>query len=53
NLTTLAEAGALILPACPGFYHHPRCIEELVDFVVGRILDHLGLPNPQARWGEE
>ncbi|HOJ19922.1 MAG TPA: flavin prenyltransferase UbiX [Armatimonadota bacterium] len=53
NLTTLAEAGALILPACPGFYHHPRSIEELVDFVVGRILDHLGLPNPQARWGEE
>ncbi|HHX39186.1 MAG TPA: UbiX family flavin prenyltransferase [Armatimonadetes bacterium] len=53
NLTALTEAGAVILPACPGFYHHPRSVEELVDFVVGRILDHLGLPNPQARWGEE
>lgn len=53
NLTALTEAGALVLPACPGFYHHPQSVDDLVDFVVGRILDHLGLPNPQPRWGEE
>ncbi|NLC57886.1 MAG: UbiX family flavin prenyltransferase [Armatimonadetes bacterium] len=50
NLTTLAEAGATILPACPGFYHHPQTLDELIDFIVGRVLDHLGLPAPQPRW---
>jgi flavin prenyltransferase len=43
NLTLAAEAGALVLPAAPGFYHHPRAVSDLVDFVVQRVLDHLGL----------
>ena len=41
NLTTLAEAGAIILPPNPGFYQHPQTIDDLVDFVVNRILDQL------------
>ncbi|MGH7467719.1 MAG: UbiX family flavin prenyltransferase [Longimicrobiales bacterium] len=41
NMTRLTHAGALILPAAPGFYHRPTRIAELVDFVVGRILAHL------------
>ncbi len=49
NLATLAEAGAAIMPACPGFYHRPRTIEELVDGFVARILDRLGAANPLAR----
>ncbi|HET7025603.1 MAG TPA: flavin prenyltransferase UbiX [Gemmatimonadales bacterium] len=43
NLTTLTEAGATVLPAAPGFYHRPKEIGELVDFVVQRILDQVGL----------
>lgn len=43
NLTLVAEAGAVVLPAAPGFYHKPTQVSELVDFVVQRILDHLGL----------
>lgn len=50
NLAAAADAGATILPACPGFYHHPQTVDDLVEFVVGRVLDHLGLPYPQARW---
>jgi flavin prenyltransferase len=54
NMLTLARAGAVILPANPGFYHHPKRVEDLVDFVVARILDHVGVPNRLAsRWGEE
>jgi 4-hydroxy-3-polyprenylbenzoate decarboxylase len=45
NMTRLTHAGALILPASPGFYHRPASIEELVDFVVGRVLQHLDLPG--------
>jgi 4-hydroxy-3-polyprenylbenzoate decarboxylase len=45
NLTQLAEAGATILPASPGFYHLPKSIDELVNHVVGRILQQLGLPQ--------
>ncbi len=41
NMTALAEAGAAILPACPGFYHGPETIADLVDHVVGKILDRL------------
>jgi 4-hydroxy-3-polyprenylbenzoate decarboxylase len=52
NMLRLAEAGATIMPAMPGFYHHPRGIEELVAMFVDRILDVLGLPDPEAkRWG--
>ncbi len=43
NLTAITEAGATVLPAAPGFYHRPRQIGELVDFVVQRILDQTGL----------
>jgi 4-hydroxy-3-polyprenylbenzoate decarboxylase len=43
NMTLVTEAGAIILPAAPGFYHKPRQVSDLVDFVVQRILDHLGL----------
>lgn len=43
NLTLATEAGALVLPAAPGFYHKPTKISELVDFVVQRVLDHLGV----------
>lgn len=43
NLTQLSEAGATILPAAPGFYHRPVRVDELVDFVVQRVLDQLGL----------
>lgn len=52
NMTRLARAGAVILPANPGFYHRPQRIEDLVDFVVARVLDHLDVPNAIApRWG--
>ena len=52
NLTALAEAGAVVLPAAPGFYHRPTKVSELVDFVVQRILDQLGLDIEIARrWG--
>lgn len=53
NMLKLARLGAVILPPNPGFYHHPQRIEDLVDFVVARILDHLNLPHDlMARWGE-
>ncbi|CAN5253015.1 flavin prenyltransferase UbiX [soil metagenome] len=51
NMTRLTRAGATILPAAPGFYHQPESIADLVDFVVARILDHLGVPhNVGTRW---
>ncbi len=51
NLAAVAEAGAVVLPAAPGFYHRPTRVSELVDFVVQRILDHLGLELDIApRW---
>ena len=43
NLVTVTEAGATVIPAAPGFYHRPKQVSELVDFVVQRVLDHLGL----------
>jgi len=43
NLTLATESGAIVLPAAPGFYHKPKQVTDLVDFVVQRILDHLGL----------
>lgn len=49
NMLRLARAGAVVLPAAPGFYHRPSTIEDLVDFVVGRVLDHLGVENTIAR----
>lgn len=53
NMLKLARLGAVILPANPGFYHHPQRIEDLVDFIVGRILDQLGMPNELVpHWGK-
>ena len=43
NLTALARAGAIILPACPAFYHSPENVSDLADFVVDRILRHIGV----------
>jgi len=52
NMLRLARAGAIILPPAPGFYHRPTTIDELVDFVVGRILDQLAIAHTlTARWG--
>jgi 4-hydroxy-3-polyprenylbenzoate decarboxylase len=54
NMLKLARCGAVILPANPGFYHRPESVEKLVDFVVARILDHLGVTHDlMPRWGEE
>jgi len=54
NLRRAAEAGAVILPAMPAFYHGARTIQDLVDFVVARICDQLGVPNELIRrWGTE
>lgn len=51
NLTAVTEAGAVVMPAAPGFYHKPQRVEELVDFIVQRVLDHLGLEISIAkRW---
>jgi 4-hydroxy-3-polyprenylbenzoate decarboxylase len=54
NMLRLARAGVVILPPNPGFYHQPGRIEDLVDFVVARILDQLGIDNELApRWGQD
>ncbi len=54
NMLKLARSGAVILPANPGFYHHPETVQDVVDFVVARILDHLGIAHTlMPRWGEE
>jgi len=51
NMLRLSRAGAHIIPASPGFYHRPQTIEALVDHLVFRILDHLGVPHSQeTRW---
>jgi 4-hydroxy-3-polyprenylbenzoate decarboxylase len=51
NMALVTEAGAVVMPAAPGFYHKPQRVEELVDFMVQRILDHLGLEITIAkRW---
>jgi len=52
NLTTLAEAGAVVVPAMPAFYHHPENLDDQVNFVVGKVLDVLGVPHELfPRWG--
>ena len=53
NMLKLARLGVVILPANPGFYHHPQSVQAIVDFVVARILDQLAVPHQLlARWGE-
>ena len=52
NMRRLSEAGAVVLPAMPGFYHGPVTIHDLIDFIVGRICDQLGLEvDLMKRWG--
>jgi 4-hydroxy-3-polyprenylbenzoate decarboxylase len=54
NTVALMEAGAVVMPASPGFYGRPTTLEELADTVVSRILDQMGLPAPGAfRWTED
>ncbi len=50
NMLRLTNAGATVLPASPGFYHRPTSIDQLVDFIVFRILDHLGVESLAPRW---
>jgi len=51
NMLRLSRAGAVVLPASPGFYHRPQGVEDLVDFVVGRVLSQLGLEHAVGpRW---
>ncbi|MFO7580604.1 flavin prenyltransferase UbiX [Nitrosomonas halophila] len=53
NMLKLAQCGAVILPPNPGFYYHPQTIQDIVDFVVARILDHLGVVHHlMPRWGD-
>jgi 4-hydroxy-3-polyprenylbenzoate decarboxylase len=53
TLTQLAEIGAIILPPVPAFYAEPKSISDLVDQMVGRMLDLLGYDWPMPRWGED
>ncbi len=51
NMETVTLAGGVILPACPGFYHKPKTVDDLVDFVVGKTLDQIGVANSLfKRW---
>lgn len=52
NMTTLTEAGAIILPASPSFYSHPQTLEEAAMTIVERIISHLGVELPHYKWGE-
>jgi 4-hydroxy-3-polyprenylbenzoate decarboxylase len=54
NMLTLARMNVVILPANPGFYHRPQNVGDIVDFIVARILDQLGIPHQlMARWGDD
>lgn len=54
NMLTVAKAGAVIVPASPGFYHRPVTIEDMANHLAGRILDQLDIPHELfTRWGEE
>lgn len=52
NMLALAELGCHIIPAMPAFYHHPKKVQDMVDFIVGRVLDSMGIGNDLSpRWG--
>lgn len=54
NMLRLSRMGVVILPPSPGFYHHPKTIDDLVDFIVARVLDQIRVPHQlMARWGAE
>lgn len=53
NMVSVTEAGAIVLPPMPAFYHKPKSVDEMVDFVVGKVLDQLGVDHDLfKRWGE-
>lgn len=55
NMLRLTQAGAIVLPASPGFYHRPKSVADLIDFVVGRVVAHLGVEQqigPRWKSGE-
>lgn len=49
NMTAVTEAGAIVLPGSPGYYHQPKSVQDLVDMIAGRILDHLGVDSDLLR----
>jgi len=52
NMLSLSQQGVVIMPAAPGFYHQPQSINDLIDFMVGRMLDHLGIEQKiMPKWG--
>lgn len=52
NMHSLSQMGVTIMPAAPGFYHNPESINDLIDFMVGRMLDHIGIEQTiMPRWG--
>jgi 4-hydroxy-3-polyprenylbenzoate decarboxylase len=54
NMLRLARAGVVIMPANPGFYFNPQTVDDVIDFMAARVLDHLGVPHRlSARWGVE
>lgn len=44
-MTAVTEAGAVVMPGSPGYYHHPKSVQDMVDMIAGRILDHLGVDS--------
>lgn len=54
NMLKVSRAGAIVCPACPGFYMRPKSVGEIIDFVVGRVLDLLALPHElRTRWNPD
>ena len=54
NMLRVTRAGAIVMPASPGFYHRPSSVDDLVNFIVARVLDHLGVPHRLvSRWGSD
>ena len=54
NMLRVTRAGAVVMPASPGFYHRPGGVDDLVNFIVARVLDHFGVPHRLvARWGSD
>jgi 4-hydroxy-3-polyprenylbenzoate decarboxylase len=54
NMLALTRAGAIVVPASPSFYGRPQTLQDAIDSVLARVLDHLGLPNALARrWGQD
>lgn len=53
NMLAVTDAGAVVLPASPGFYHKPQSVDDMIDFIVARVLNSLGLPQTLLpQWGE-